>query len=96
MFGTKLDYDTVDYDKHLALIEGQPGAPFDLIVDGMSGQYAVAGKIIAQSDKYDGMVFTEITDEMLPKDVPALQAEIETAFGAPVDKLRLYLFSHYS
>lgn len=44
MYGVKIDYALVKWDEHEALIEGRPDAPFDLIVDGMSGRYAVAGK----------------------------------------------------
>lgn len=96
MYGVKIDPDLVDYDKHENLICGVPGAPFDLVYDGMSGKYAVAGKIIARSREYEGLEFHEITDESLPKDAPALAAAISETFATPVDRLRLYLFSHYS
>jgi hypothetical protein len=48
IYGAKVDYDAVDYDKHGAEMEGRPGAAFDLIVDNMGGKYAVAGKVIAR------------------------------------------------
>jgi hypothetical protein len=62
----------------------------------MSGQYAVAGKIIAKSGAYDGLEFTEITPDLLPPDPKTLKEEIEAAFDGPVDPLKLYLFSHFS
>lgn len=96
MYGVKVDPKAVDWDKHEALIEGRPDAAFDLIYDGMSGQYAVAGKVIAKSDPYSGLEFTEITDDMLPTDTEGLQASIVEAFGPVTDKMRLFLFSHHS
>lgn len=97
MFGVKVDPEKVSekYDELQAMIEGAPGAPFDLVYDGMSGEYAVAGKIIAQSSPYDGLDFTEITDALLPKDVTALAAAIGQHFDS-VGTLRLYLFTHFS
>lgn len=95
IYGVKIDPDLVDYDKHEDLINGAPTAPFDLVYDGMSGQYAVAGKIIARSDPYEGLEFKEITEDALPPDPEGLSAKIAATFGAPADKLRLYLFSHY-
>lgn len=95
IYGAKFDPALVDYDKHESMIAGEPGAPFDLIYDGMSGKYAVAGKVIAKSDRYDGLEFTEITDEMLPKDPAALAGLIRDLLGVDPGKLRLYLFSHY-
>lgn len=96
MFGIKVDPGLVDHDKHEPMMAGAPGAAFDLVYDGMGGKYAVAGKIIAQSGDYDGMVFTEITDDLLPNDPQGLAATIAGSFNIEVDKLRLYLFSHYS
>lgn len=97
MFGIKLDYDAVDYDRHEAMIEGQPGAPFDIILDGMGGKYSVVGKVIAKSDPYDGIEFTEITEDLLPAAPDELAKTIAVSLGLPEPpKLRLYLFSHYS
>ena len=96
MYGAKIDPKSVDHDKHEALLEGRPDAPLDLIYDGMSGEYAVAGKVIAKSDQYDGIGFHEITPDLLPQDTEALRATINETFGVETDKLRLYLFSHYS
>jgi len=96
IYGVKIDPDLVDHDKHEPMMCGAPGAAFDLIYDGMSGKYAVAGKIIAKSEPYDGIEFTEITDDMLPQDPAGLAATISESLGAPIDKLRLYLFTHWS
>ena len=98
MFGVKVDPDRVSerYEELEPMMDGAPGAAFDLVYDGMSGKYAVAGKIIAKSDEYDGLEFTEITDAMLPSDPDKLRADIAATFGEPADKLRLFLFSHYA
>jgi hypothetical protein len=96
MCGVKISPKLVDYDKHEALISGAPGRAFDVVYDGMSGEYAVAGKVIAKIDGYDGVNFTEITDDLLPTDPAALSTLIGETFGAAPDKLRLFLFSHYS
>jgi hypothetical protein len=97
MFGVKVNPRAVDYDRHQAMIEGQPGAPFDLIDEGMSGKYAVAGKIIAKLDNYDGIEFIEITDDLLPKDPEGLSAVIAQELDLPEPpKQNLCLFSHFS
>jgi len=96
MYGAKVDYDAVDYDKHGTEMEGRPVRAFDLVVDNMSGKYAVAGKIVAQSDPYDGLEFTEITSDLLPQDPGKLYADISSAFaGHDIPPLKLYLFLHY-
>ena len=94
MYGVKIGHDRVDYDKHEAMMEGRPDAPFSLIVDGMSGKYAVAGRVIASADGYDGEMFEEIDPAALIDD-GSLKARIEDALG-PVDNLRLLFFAHYS
>ncbi len=96
IYGVRLDPKLVDWDKHEAMISGTPDAPFNLIYDGMSGKYAVAGHIIASADQYDGIEFTEITEALLPQDTVALREAIEKSFGVPVEKMSLYLFSHFS
>lgn len=99
MYGVKLAYDAIEVhdDKYLPMVEGHQDAPYNIIADGMGGDYLVAGKIIAESDPYDGMVFTEITEDLLPKDTEGLAKKIADDMGFPEPpKLRLYLFSHYS
>lgn len=95
-YGVKVDPEKVDWDKHEDLINGAPGAAFDMVYDGMSGKYAVAGKVIAKSDPYEGMEFTEITPDMLPADPDALMAQISEQFGPQLEAPKLFLFSHFS
>ena len=96
MYGADIGYDTVDYDRDEDVIERRPGAPFDLIFDGMGGKYAIAGKIVARSDPYDGIERTVITPDLLPSDSDALRAAIAKRFGIDAPKLELMLFTHFS
>jgi len=94
-YGIDVGYDAVDYDRDEDVISGTPEAPFDMVYDGMCGKYALAGKIIARSDPYDGLPFKEITPDMLP--VPEeLMRKISERFGESGQKPRLMLFSHFS
>lgn len=95
-FGVNVGYEAIDYDRDLDIIEGQPVRPFDLVSDGMSGQYAMAGKIIAKSDPYEGIQFTEITPDKLPSDPEKLMEQIAERFGVQTQPPRLFLFSHFS
>lgn len=98
MFGVDVGYDAFDYDKHGAEIEGRPEKRFDVVYDGMSGGYCVAGKIIAASDRYEGFEGrVEIDECSVSVDREALAQKISSAFDtavAPCD-LRLMLFSHF-
>lgn len=98
MLGVDVGYDAFDWDKHEAEIEGRPDARFDIVCDGMSGEYCIAGRIIAKSDPYDGLSRTEIDPQNLDIDREALAAKVSEAFGKAVaaDGFRLILFSHFS
>lgn len=95
-YGIDVGYDAVDYDRDEDVICGTPERPFDMVYDGMSGKYALAGKIIAKSDPYDGIEFTEITPDRLPADPDALMRTIAERYGEQTQKPRLMLFSHFS
>jgi len=94
-YGLDVGYDNVDYDRDEDVINGVPNAPFDMVYDGMSGKYAMAGKVIAKSDRYDGLNFQEISPDMLP-DVSGLKDQVEERFGPQDKPFKLYLFSHFS
>ena len=99
MFGVDVGYDAFDWDKHEAEVEGSMGARFDIVFDGMSGQYCVAGKIIAASDEYAGFEGRKIIDpNNVAVDRDHLAAKISDAFGRPIkpEDLSLILFSHFS
>lgn len=98
MFGADMGGE-IDYDKHEAEIEGAPNRLFDIVYDGMSCKYCIAGKIIAKSDPYDGIEMVKIDPGKLEVDRDALAAAISAAFGRrdlTADDFSLILFSHFS
>lgn len=94
-YGIDVGCDAVDYDRDEDVISGVPNAPFDMVYDGMSGKYAVAGKIVAKSDPHEGIEFIEVTPDKLPSDPDGLMRTISERFGPQAQKPRLFLFSHF-
>jgi hypothetical protein len=96
MFATEISADTFDYDKHLPEIEGAPGAKFNIVYDGMCGKYCLAGKIIAESDPYEGFELAKINVGAV-LEANELAEAVSESFGrkvAPSD-FSLILFSHF-
>ena len=54
IYGVNVGYDNVSYDNFEAELSGSRLAKFDIIYDGMNGEYAYAGKILARGDEYEG------------------------------------------
>lgn len=98
MFGVDMGTKDFDWDKHQAECEGAPGAKFDIVYDGMSGQYCIAGKVIAKSNVYDGFDTIKIDPEKLGVDRGDLAAKVSEAWGreAKPDDFSLILFTHFS
>jgi hypothetical protein len=98
MFGTDMGGKSFDWDKHEAESNGAPDRRFDIVYDGMSGQYCIAGKIIAKSDPYEGIEMVKIDLEKLDVDRAALAAAVSEAFGRELSAgdFSLILFSHFS
>lgn len=98
MVGVDMGADGFDWGKHQAEIEGSPERRFDIVYDGMCGQYCIAGKVIAVSDAYEGFEMSKIDTARLDVDKAGLAASISESFGAHVnvDDFSLVLFSHYS
>lgn len=98
MYGTDVGADAFDWEKHEAEIEGRPDARFDIVYDGMSGGYCIAGKVIAKSDAYEGFELAKIDANKLAVDRAALAATVSDAFGKDLsaDDFSLILFSHFS
>ena len=98
MFATEIDHADDDfYDKHEAEICGAPGRKFDIVYDSMSGQYALAGKIIAKSDPYEGFEMAKINVGAV-LEANELARTVSDAVGkklAPSD-FSLILFTHFS
>lgn len=97
MFGVDIGYQDDYWDKFEAEIDGANGRRFDLVYDSMSGNYAIAGKIIAKSDGYDGFEMSKIDPANLNVDKVALAETISTAIGRKLaaDEFALILFSHF-
>lgn len=98
MFGVDVGYSSDHYDRCQAEYEGAPERRFDIVSDGMSGQYCIAGKIIAQSDPYEGIGMVRIEPAALDVDRAALAATLSEVFEKPIkpDDLALILFTHFS
>lgn len=96
MFAADVGFDEDDFDRCQAEIEGAPGAAFDMIRDGMSGQYALAGKVIARSEPYDGFEMAKISS--LEFDREGLARAVSEKLGRAVlpEYFSLVLFSHFS
>jgi hypothetical protein len=87
-----------DYDKYEAEICGAPGARFDIVYDGMCGNYCLAGKVIAKSDPYEGFEMAKIDPEKMEVDRAELAAKVSEAFDDELSAgdFSLILFSHFS
>lgn len=98
MFATEVGADTFDFDKHLPEIEGAPDAKFNIVYDGMCGKYCLAGKIIAQSDPYDGFEMAKIDPKKMAFDAVAVADAVSESFGCKLvpSDFSLILFSHFS
>lgn len=98
MWATDVGAKAFNWDKHEAEGEGRPDRRFDIVYDGMSGQYCMAGKIIAQSDAYEGFTLHRIDPAAIEIDKMDLAAKVSAAFEKMVDpaEFSLVLFSHFS
>jgi len=87
------------WDKHEAEMEGRPDRRFDIVYDGMSGEYCMAGKILAVSDENEGFSPKTIDPAELGIDREKLAETVSAAFGPSLgitaDDFSLVLFSHY-
>ena len=99
MWGVDVGAEAVDWDKHVAELEGQPVRRFDMVYDGMSGEYCFAGKILAASHEHSDHSVTALNLEDIGVDRDALASRISTAFErddiGPRD-LSLIFLDHYS
>ena len=87
-----------NWDNHEAEMEGRPERRFDIVYDGMSGKYCMAGKILAISHENEGFSPKKIDPAELLMDVDILAYKVSQAFGLPLteDNFSLVLFSHSS
>ncbi|MCP8895307.1 hypothetical protein KYK29_10205 [Shinella daejeonensis] len=98
MLATDVGATAFDWDKHAAEGEGRPDRRFDIVYDGMSGEYCMAGKIIAKSDAYEGFTLHRIDPETINIDKAELASKVSTAFEKSIEpaEFSLVLFSHFS
>lgn len=98
MFGADIGPKAFEYDEFEAEMDGAPGRRFDMVYDGMSGKYAIAGKIIARSDPYEGFEMAQIDPDLLDVDASALAAVVSQAFNQQLSAkdFKLILFTHFS
>lgn len=98
MLGVDIGPEAFERDEFEAEMDGAPGRRFDIVYDGMCGKYAIAGKIVATSDPYEGFEMAKIEPEKLSVDRAALAATVSAAFERDVspDDFSLILFSHFS
>jgi len=97
MFGTDIGPEAFERDEFEAEMDGAPGRRFDIVYDGMCGKYAVAGKIIAKSDPYEGFELAKVNLDDLDVDPDELIAKVSDAFGKKLsaEDFSLILFSHF-
>ena len=99
MLGVDVGASCFDWARHENEVNGTPDARFSVIYDGMSGQYCIAGIIIAKSDPYEGFEMAKVSEEKLGVDRVALAALIAEAFDRPdigSESISLILFTHFS
>lgn len=94
VWGAKVNVKQVSWDAHIAELEGRPDARFDLIHDGMNGEYAVAGKIIYSADGCEGGEFTDVTEAVRSVDEAAIKAAVAGAFDT-ITPFGLFAFTHW-
>lgn len=104
--GYRLPYDLADKngdkiqwydDKFLRYVEGWKDEPHALIVDGMSGEYAVFGQVLASGDDSSGFEFTEI--DLSKRDDSAVMQKFYLLFKDYINEFerpKLFAFSHFS
>jgi hypothetical protein len=78
-------------------IGGTPTSRFDVVYDGMSGEYTMAGKILAKADEYD-----VLPHQILWKDIEELAHEYSARVSAKIgltlgpENFSLVMFTHFS
>lgn len=97
IWGADVGYDNVDYDEFEDEIDGTPDARFQIIYDGMSGKYAMAGVVVARSDDYEGFDMTDISAQCrdLTKFYEVMNVIIEQFPHLKPSDFGLKVFSHF-
>jgi hypothetical protein len=93
LLGAKVDPEKVSWDEHEAEMDRSDGRRFDIVYDGMSGEYAFAGKVLCKTGQFDDAPIKEITAADLESD-PDLLDKVQAVFPE-VEQLSLFMFQHY-
>lgn len=102
ILGVKLPFEAGGddaYDRLEPYICGDPEAKdFQVVYDGMNGDYIIAGKRLAASDQTDGHFAEPITIQGVgPTECAAIEAKIKELFpDQPAQGLSVIVVSHYS
>ena len=95
-WGVKLECNQIDYDELEGEIDGAPDCRFHVVYDGMCGEYAMAGHIVAKSDPYSGTEFTEVDNALAKIDKAAvIEAVCKAIPEAKPASFSTYLFTHF-
>lgn len=66
-----------------------------ILGDGMGGEYAIVGKVLAKSDKF-GLLFKPVIFDPIPNDeILALKQKIETLFPGQSIEVRAIALTHF-
>lgn len=99
ILGVNVGCDAVDIDKYESEIGMEDGRRFDLLYDGMNGEYAVAGKILAECDQYTGFPLTNLEAMLIDvrSEIYQVHAEVTKDFPfADFDKnVAIFAVSHH-
>lgn len=98
MWAADVGANAFDWERHEDENNGAPNRRFDIVYDGMSGAYCLAGKILAKSDEYEGFTLHKIDPVSINVDKDELAMKVSEAFDKHVSssEFTLVLFSHYS
>jgi hypothetical protein len=97
MIGVDIGTEDFDWDDFEKEVEGAPGARFDAVYDGMSGEYFIVGEILGSSDEYEGWKLTKLDPDNLVTDRVDLASRISEAIGKEISPsdLELIIFTHW-
>lgn len=75
----------------------KPHTDFDVIIDGMCGEYIVIGEVLASFDSYGGGNFTEVSMGYVASMKDDLEIMINEAFpNLWIPPIQFFMFSHFS
>lgn len=100
MWAVDLGADNVNFDDFIDEIEGSPVAKFNIVYDGMCGEYAYAGFILLERDDFyngfgKGIEITPLEDEFSS----SIALQVMQAFPhleLTKNDFKLIVFSHFS